>query len=164
MKVFIAADHAGYGMKAKLILHLQGLGHEVVDKGAYEYNEEDDFPDFISGVAKEVSLRPNEVKGVVIGGSGQGEAMVANRYHRVRAAVYYGAATSIREDPQSILTLSRAHNDANVLSFGARFITDEEAKKVVKEWLETPFSEDERHVRRISKMDRALREPYPTGR
>jgi len=90
----------------------------------------------------------------VIGGSGQGEAMVANRYHSVRAAVYYGAATSIVEDPRSILTLSRAHNDSNVLSIGARFITDEEAQKVVKEWLETPFSHDERHVRRITKTDR----------
>src|SRR5215467_10483172 len=137
MKVFLAADHAGYAMKAKLIPYLKRLGYDVVDKGAYEYNEEDDFPDFIAGVAKEISLHPNEVTGIVIGGSGQGEAMVANRYHSVRAAVYYGAATSIVEDPQSILTLSRAHNDSNVLSIGARFITDEKAQQVVREWLET---------------------------
>ena len=68
MKAFIAADHAGYGMKATLIPHLRGLGYDVVDKGAYDYNEEDDFPDFISGVANEVSLHPNEAKGIVIGG------------------------------------------------------------------------------------------------
>ena len=102
-----------------------------------------------------MSLHPNEAKGIVIGGSGQGEAMVANRYHRVRAAVYYRAAPSIVEDPQSILALSCAHNDSNVLSIGARFITDEEAQTVVKEWLGMPFSQDERRVRRIATMDRA---------
>ena len=154
MKIFIAADHAGFGMKSKLIPYLTGLGYEVVDKGAYEYNEEDDFPDFIPGVAKEVSLHPNEVKGIVLGGSGQGEAMLANRYKDVRAAVYYGPATSIVEDPQSILTLSRSHNDGNILSLGARFISEDAALAAVKEWLETPFSGDERHQRRINKMDR----------
>lgn len=153
MKVYIGSDHAGFGMKTKLISYLQNQGYEVIDKGAYEYNEEDDFPDFIPGVAREVSLHPNEVKGIVLGGSGQGEAMLANRYKNVRAAVYYGPAMSIVEDPQSVLTLSRSHNDGNILSLGARFITDDDACKVAKEWLETPFSGDERHQRRINKME-----------
>ncbi len=158
MKIFVASDHAGFGLKQKLVPFLQSLGHEVVDKGSYEYNEEDDFPDFISQVAREVAMNPSNVRGVVMGGSGQGEAMLANRFKNVRATVFYGGGKSLVEDNDSIIKLSRDHNDANILSIGARFVTEDEAMKAVREWLEIPFSKDERHTRRIAKFDRVVHE------
>ncbi len=82
MKIFVGSDHAGFGLKETLLVYLKEMGYEVEDKGAFEYNEADDFPDFVIPVAREVSLHPNEVKGIVFGGSGQGEAMVANRFKR----------------------------------------------------------------------------------
>lgn len=158
MKIFVASDHAGFGLKQKMIPFLQSLGHEVVDKGASEYNEADDFPDFIPAVAREISMNPNNFKGIVLGGSGQGEAMLANRFKNVRATVYYGGGKSLVEEDDSIIKLSRDHNDANVLSIGARFVTDDDAMRATHEWLETTFSKDERHVRRIAKFDRATHE------
>lgn len=155
MKIFVGADHAGFGLKEKLVPFLKELGHEVEDKGAFEYNETDDYPDFIIPLAREVSEHPNEVRGIVLGGSGQGEAMTANKFSSVRAAVYYGKSQCIvGDEEQSIIKLSREHNNSNILSFGARFITEDEMKQVVKEWLDTPFQGDERHQRRIDKMDR----------
>lgn len=154
MKIFIASDHAGFGLKEKLKPYLESSGHEVVDKGAYEYNEEDDFPDFIPGVAREVSMNPNNVRGIIMGGSGQGEAMLANRFKNVRATVFYGDARSLVEENDTIVKLSRMHNDGNVLSIGARFVTEDQAKQAIAEWLETPFPGDERHKRRIAKFDR----------
>lgn len=158
MKIFIASDHAGFGLKEKLKPYLESLGHEVVDKGAYEYNEEDDFPDFIPGVSREVSMNPNNVRGIIIGGSGQGEAMLANRFKNVRATVFYGGGRSLVEESDTIIKLSRDHNDANILSLGARFINIDQAKDAVREWLETPFPGDERHKRRIAKFDRVTHE------
>lgn len=155
MKIFVGSDHAGFGFKEKLISYLKELGYEVEDKGAFEYNETDDYPDFIIPVAREVSMRPNEVRGIVFGGSGEGEAMAANKFRNVRAAVYYGKGQCVvEEENESIIKLSREHNNANILSLGARFITETEMKQVVKEWLETPFIDNERHQRRLSKMDR----------
>lgn len=145
MKIFIGTDHAGFELKQKLVPFLQSLGHEVVDFGADEYKEGDDYPDFIAPVAKAVSA-DSAVRGIILGGSGQGEAMVANRFPHVRAAVYYGGTLDI-------VRLSREHNDANILSLGARFLTEEEAKGVVNLWLNTPFSGEERHVRRIEKLE-----------
>lgn len=155
MKIYIGADHAGFGLKEKLIPYLIDLGHEVVDKGAFEYNEEDDYPDFIIPVAREVSQHPNEVRGIIFGGSGQGEAMTANKFNDVRAAVYYGQGhTVVPSEEGSIIRLSREHNNSNILSLGARFITEEEMQEAVKSWLDTPFIDSERHMRRITKMDR----------
>ena len=154
-KILVGSDHAGFGLKEKLIPYLQGLGYEVEDKGALEYNESDDYPDFIIPLAREISKRPNELKGVIFGGSGQGEAMAANKFSSVRAAVYYGQGQCVvTDDDTSIIKLSREHNNANILSLGARFITEEEMKSAVKEWLDTPFVDSERHKRRIEKMDR----------
>lgn len=152
MKIFIGADHAGYGLKEILIPHIQGLGHEVMDCGAHEYNESDDYPDFIIPVAKAVSANPTEVKGIVIGGTGQGEAICANKFKGVRAAVWYGHANRIASDTESLVELSREHNDANILSIGARFVTEEEAINAVHRWLAAAFSGDERHKRRIEKI------------
>ncbi len=153
MKIIVGSDHAGFGLKEKLIPYLKELGYEIEDKGASEYNETDDYPDFIIPVAREISRHPNEIKGIIFGGSGQGEAMAANKFKNVRAAVYYGQGQCVvKEENESILKLSREHNDANVLSFGARFITEEEMKKAVKEWLDTPFVDNDRHKRRLAKM------------
>jgi len=154
MKIFIGADHAGFEMKQELMPFLRDLGHEVVDKGATEFNADDDYPDFIIPVAKEVAKSPDDVRGIVIGGSGQGEAMAANRFKGVRAIVFNGqyAPKDGRHIPHEIET-ARAHNNANILSLGARFLNEAEAKEAVKLWLDTPFSNDERHVRRLKKID-----------
>jgi ribose 5-phosphate isomerase B len=147
MKIYIGTDHAGYELKQKLVPFIQSLGHEMVDFGADEYNESDDYPDFIAPVAKAVS-EDASARGIILGGSGQGEAMAANRFPNVRAAVYYGGTLDI-------VRLSREHNDANILSLGARFLSEDEAKAAVELWLNTPFSGEERHVRRIEKIDAA---------
>ena len=149
--IHIGADHAGFDMKEELREYLQSLGYEVVDHGAFEFDEDDDYPDFIQPVADAVSRDVEKLsKGIVIGGSGQGEAIVANRFANVRAIVYYGEPANA---DLNIITLSREHNDANILSLGARFITNEEAKEVVELWLETAFGGEDRHVRRINKID-----------
>lgn len=145
-KIYIGSDHAGFELKNKLISWLESEGYVIADMGPYIYNDKDDYPDFISLVAREVSESQDASFGVIMGGSGQGEAVVANRFPNVRAAVYYGGNLDI-------VKLSREHNDANVLSFGARFVNDKEAKEALALWLETPFSGDERHMRRIRKID-----------
>lgn len=145
MKIFLGTDHAGFELKEKIKEFIAGLGHEVIDHGAFEFKADDDYPDFIRPVAETVSKDP-ESRGIILGGSGQGEAMVANRYKGIRAAVYYGG-------PEDTIKLSREHNDANILSLGARFIDKQTALRVVKLWLETPFSKEERHVRRVKKID-----------
>lgn len=155
MKIFVGSDHAGFGLKEKLIPYLKELGYEVEDKGAFEYKEDDDYPDFVIPVAREVSKNPNGVRGIVIGGSGQGEGMAANKFSDVRATVFYGERQCIvTEEHESIIKISRADNDANILSLGARFITEEEMRFAVKEWLDTPFKDTDKYKRRITKMDR----------
>ncbi len=146
MKIFIASDHAGFELKQALIPFLENLGHEVTDCGAKVLNPEDDYPEFISQAALGVFEDIENARGIIIGGSGQGEAIVANRLPSIRAAVYYGGNLDI-------VKLSREHNDANVLSLGARFVSVEEAQEAVKLWLETTFSGEERHTRRINQID-----------
>ena len=148
MKIFIGSDHAGFELKEKIVPFLQELGHEVIDKGAFSYDPNDDYPDFIKPVAQEVSTDP-EARGIVLGGSGQGEAICANRFNNVRAFEYYAPSRG----EVNIVEDSRSHNNSNVISLGARFLTEDEAKAAVKLWLETPFSGDERHVRRIDKIE-----------
>ncbi len=145
MRIYIGTDHAGFELKEMLVVFLHELGHEVTDMGAHSYEALDDYPDFIRPVAEAVA-RDTESRGIILGGSGQGEAMCANRVKGVRAAVYYGG-------PFDIVVLSREHNDANILSIGARFVDEDEAKGVVRVWLETPFGGDEKHARRIEKLD-----------
>lgn len=146
MKIYIATDHAGFELKEKLVSFLRDeLLREVVDLGAETHNPDDDYPMYIKKAAKAVS-EDTEAKAIILGGSGQGEAMVANRFTGVRATVYYGG-------PADIITLSREHNDANMLSLGARFLSEEEARQAVTLWLQTNFSEEERHVRRIKQID-----------
>lgn len=145
MKIYLGADHAGFQLKEEIKIFLHGLGYEVSDEGAFVLDENDDYPDFISIVAKEVAGNPGS-RGIVFGGSGQGEAISANRFNCVRAVVWYGGN-------MEVITLSREHNDANILSIGARFVSGEEVKEAIKLWLDTDFPGDERHERRIKKLD-----------
>ena len=144
MKIHLATDHAGLELKEKVKLYLSDLNYEVIDHGAYEYDALDDYPDFIFPCAKAVSNDP-ESKGIILGGSGQGEAMAANRVKGVRAAVFYNG-------PDEIIKLSRQHNNANILSLGARFMSEGEMYKIIEVWLSTDF-ESGRHQRRIQKLD-----------
>lgn len=158
-KIYFAADHAGFLLKEVLKPFVVQLGYEIEDCGASTHVEDDDFTDYVSIAARAVSADPVNRIAIVLGGSGQGEAIVANRFPHVRAVVFNGQYVSpdeSREIPNEIV-LSREHNDANVLSLGARFLSEEEAKNAVKLWLGTPFSNDERHIRRIAKI-----EQYPT--
>jgi ribose 5-phosphate isomerase B len=151
--VYFASDHGGFELKQKLIPYVASLGFEVEDFGNTVLDPEDDYPDFVIPLSKKVSSEP-ESKGIILGGSGQGEAIVANRFRGVRAMVFNGQyePKEGRPIPPEIHT-SREHNDSNVLSLGARFLNEAEAKQAVKEWLETPFPGEERHVRRIKKID-----------
>lgn len=140
--VYLATDHAGFALKNAVKTYLEHeLSFSVIDCGAYEYNAVDDYPDFITKAAEAVQDEPQN-RAIIFGGSGQGEAMVANKFAGVRATVYYGGS-------KEIITLSREHNDANVLSLGARFVTETEACEAVSTWLAVPFSGEERHERRI---------------
>lgn len=155
-KVYFASDHGGFELKQKLIPFVVSLGYEVEDFGNTVLDPEDDYPDFVIPLAKKVSSE-SQSKGIILGGSGQGEAIVANRFKGVRAMVFNGQYEP-KEDrpiPPEIHT-SREHNDSNLLSIGARFLNEAEAKQAVKEWLQTPFSGEERHVRRIKKIDEII--------
>lgn len=153
-RIHIGADHAGFELKEDLKSFLESSEYEVIDHGAVEYDEDDDYPDFIFPVAESVALDLDSV-GIVIGGSGQGEAICANRVKGIRAVVFNGQYEPLdgREVPNEII-LSREHNDSNVLSLGARFISVAEAKDAVELWLETDFSGQDRHVRRIQKIEK----------
>ena len=144
MIIHIATDHAGLELKEKVKSYLSKLDYEVVDHGAFEYDALDDYPDFIFPCAEAVSNDSNS-RGIILGGSGQGEAMAANRVKGVRAAVFYNGS-------DEIIKLSRQHNDANILSLGARFMSDQEMYKIIELWLSTDF-ESGRHKRRIEKLD-----------
>ena len=143
--IYLATDHAGFELKEEIKKFLIAEGHEVTDVGALEYDEMDDYPDFIIPAAEKVAEDPVNNRGIILGGSGQGEAIAANKVRGIRAAMYYG----VKED---IVKLSRTHNNANILSLGARFVEPEEAKKIIKMWLATEFINEERHVRRVEKI------------
>jgi len=155
--IYLASDHAGFAMKESLRRFLQDeQGYNVIDLGAHTFDSDDDYPDFVVQAAQAVANNPLH-KAIILGGSGQGEAMVANRFVGVRAVVYYGAPNDPQIDAAGnevgIITSSRLHNDANILSLGARFISDTEAKNVAMEWLTTDFESEARHARRIAKID-----------
>jgi ribose 5-phosphate isomerase B len=141
MKIAIGCDHAGFAYKEKIKQFLSALGHEVTDFGTYS-EEPVDYPLFIRPVAEAVARGETE-RGVVLGGSGNGEAMAANRVNKVRCALCWNVATA---------RLARQHNDANIVSLGQRMISEEEALEIVRVWLETSF-EGGRHLRRIQLLD-----------
>ena len=144
MKIYFASDHAGFQLKNYLKEQLNEDGYDIEDCGAFDFEPLDDYPDFIIPAAKKIA-NLQESRGIIVGGSGQGEAMAANRIQGVRAAVYY-------DGPLDIVKLSRSHNNANILSLGARFISDQKALKIVKLWLAEEF-EGGRHEHRINKLD-----------
>lgn len=163
MKVYLASDHAGFEMKEKLVPFVQELGYEVEDCGAHTFDAQDDYPAIIAEAARKLSADVRtglDSNMIILGGSGQGEAMVANRFKGVRAAVYYGAASRPQVDIQGIdldmIASSRVHNDANALSLGARFLSSEEIQEAVRRWLTTACSSDQRHVRRVRAIDEVV--------
>jgi len=161
MKLYIGADHTGYELKEKLKTYFDELGHQVEDKGAFKYDENDDYPDFIKPVAEAV-VKDKDSFGILLGGSGQGEAMCANRIIGVRAAVFYGEATAKNaidikgtqsQDSFDIIKLARVHNNANILSLSTRFLSEDEIKFAIELFISTKFENEERHKRRINKLD-----------
>lgn len=145
MKVFLASDHAGVELKSALVAYLSERKYDVEDLGPATYVDGDDYPDFMRLLADAIAKTPGS-RGIGLGKSGEGEAMALNRRKGVRATAYYGG-------PIDIIRLSRLHNDANALSLGAGFLSAEEAKSAVLLWLTTAFSGEERHARRIKKLD-----------
>ncbi len=141
--IVLATDHAGFELKEHVKKFLTEKGYDIKDFGALEYDGLDDYPDFILPAAKYIS--EHKLIGIIFGGSGQGEAMAANRIKGVRAAVFYNG-------PNEIVELSRLHNNANILSIGARFVNNQEVEKVIELWLSTDFEEG-RHEKRINKLD-----------
>lgn len=145
MEIFLGSDHAGFDLKEKIQKYLLSKNYIVTDCGPDVFDPMDDYPDFVSRVAENVSNN-TENRGIIVGMSGQGEAMVANRFHGVRASVYYGG-------PQEILSLAREHNNSNVLSLGSKFLNEDEVMRAIDKWLDTQFSGEERHIRRIGKIE-----------
>ena len=141
--IVLATDHAGFELKEHVKTFLIAKGYDVKDFGAFEYDGLDDYPDFILPAAKYISK--HKLIGIIFGGSGQGEAIAANRIKGNRAAVYYNG-------PIEIIELSRLHNNANILSIGARFVNNQEVEKVIDLWLSTDFEEG-RHEKRVNKLD-----------
>ncbi|HZE86891.1 MAG TPA: RpiB/LacA/LacB family sugar-phosphate isomerase [Methylomirabilota bacterium] len=160
MKVFLGSDHVGLQIKEKVKTFLIGKGFTVEDCGAYTFDKDDDYPDFVGKAAEGVSHDPASF-GIVFGGSGQGEAIVANKYKNVRCSLFYAPCIptqaidvtgKVSVDRFEMLRLTRVHNDANVLSLGVRFLQEEELMQAITVFLETPFNKEERHARRIEKI------------
>lgn len=146
MRIHIATDHAGLEFSTVLQDHLRGLGHEVIDHGPTEYDALDDYPAFCINAAQAVAVDLHQgvdALGVVFGGSGNGEQMAANKVPGIRAALVWSESTSV---------LAREHNNANVISIGARQHTVDEAISFIETFIATPFTNDERHVRRIAQL------------
>jgi ribose 5-phosphate isomerase B len=161
MKLYIGADHTGYELKEKLKTYFDELGHQVEDKGAFKYDENDDYPDFIKPMAEVVAKEEGSF-GILLGGSGQGEAMCANRVSGARATVFYGEAVAKEAidikgtksvDSFEIIKLARIHNNSNILSLGTRFLSEDEIKFAIELFISTKFENEERHKRRINKLD-----------
>jgi len=144
MRIHIGSDHAGLELKAALVGYLQTKGHEVTDHGPHEYDAVDDYPDFCIPAAVATAADSASL-GIVLGGSGNGEQIAANKVKGVRAALAWSVETA---------KLARDHNNANVVGIGGRMHTIEECKSIIDAFVETPFSNDERHVRRINKISK----------
>jgi ribose 5-phosphate isomerase B len=142
MRVYLGSDHAGFDLKRRLVVHVAALGHEPVDCGPSEYDEDDDYPAYCLLVGTRVVADPGS-RGIVMGGSGNGEAIAANKVAGVRCAVAFSDDTA---------RLAREHNDANVLSLGARMYDEATALRYAEIFLATPFSDAPRHTRRIAQL------------
>jgi ribose 5-phosphate isomerase B len=142
MRVHIATDHAAFDLKEYLKKELGGLGYEVVDHGAHSFDAQDDYPDYVLPAAEAVAAEPGSL-GIVLGGSGNGEQIAANKVKGVRAGLAYNSVMA---------RLAREHNDATVLALGGRMQSLEDALHMARVFLETPFSGDPRHARRLNKL------------
>lgn len=142
MKIYLGTDHAGFELKEKIKAFLAENNYAVEDCGAFEFNPDDDYPDFVAGAARKVAENSDSM-GIVLGKSGAGECIAANKIKGIRAFL------AINEQN---VKLAREHNDANVMSLGSEFIKEENMETLIKLFLETPFSNEERHVRRIGKI------------
>lgn len=142
MRVYLGSDHAGFDLKQRLVDHIGSLGHDVVDCGPPAYDAEDDYPPYVLRAASRAAADPGS-RGVVLGGSGNGEAIAANKAPGVRCALAYSDDTA---------RLAREHNDANVLSLGARMYDEAAALRYVELFLSTSFSDEPRHARRIAQI------------
>ncbi len=161
VKVYLSGDHAGFAVKEKIKSFLEKKGFEVLDFGPKEYNKEDDYPDFVipmakemtkeisKGVSKDLNSKKNkhrDVKGIIFAGSGEGEAIAVNRLNGIRAAVYHGKNLKV-------VKTTREHNDSNVLCIGVRFVKKREIKKAINLFLKTNFK-GKRHQRRLNKIEK----------
>jgi ribose 5-phosphate isomerase B len=144
MRLHIGSDHAGLELKNDLLAHLVNSGHDVTDHGPYEYDALDDYPDFCIPAAQAVAKDPTSL-GVVIGGSGNGEQISANKVKGIRAVLAWSIETA---------KLGKEHNNANVVSIGGRMHSIDQCKEIIDAFIATPFSNDERHIRRINKMSK----------
>jgi len=142
VRVYLGSDHAGFELKARLLKHLAAAGHDTVDIGPTSYDANDDYPPYCLETARRVVAEPGSL-GVVLGGSGNGEQISANKVPGCRAALAWST---------EIAKLAREHNNAQVVSVGARMHTTEEAIAIVEAFLATPFSDEERHTRRIGML------------
>jgi ribose 5-phosphate isomerase B len=142
VRVYLGSDHAGFELKQRLVEHVASLGHEPVDCGPHAFDAEDDYPPFIIETAMRVAGDPGSA-GIVLGGSGNGEAIAANKVRGIRCALAFSADTA---------RLAREHNDANMVSLGARMYDEADALSFVEIFLSTSFSGDERHVRRLAQV------------
>ena len=139
MRIHIGGDHAAYELHQALVTHLRDAGHDVVDHGPFGYDAQDDYPVFVLRAAEAVAAEEGSL-GVVLGGSGNGEQMAANKVSGIRAALAYNA---------ELASLAREHNDAQIVSIGARFTPDAVAKEIVDVFVSTNFSDESRHSRRL---------------
>jgi len=164
MTIALTADHAGYEQSKQLQAWLESIGHSCRNYGPPSLRPDDDYPDFVKPAAQAVASGECE-RGIILGGSGQGEAIAANRFVGVRCALFYGPAVPrmvvdasgrASHDPYEIVRLSREHNDTNMISLATRFVAVPEIKDVIKLWLETPFPGEQRHARRINKIDQEI--------
>jgi ribose 5-phosphate isomerase B len=146
MKILLATDHAGFELKNKVLTFLKSEGFDVEDMGAHVLDKDDDYPKFMVPTAMRVVSDPQNTKAIIFGKSGNGEAMVSNRFPGIRAAVYHGKNLEI-------VRLAREHNDANILSIAAGFVEEGEVKEAVKIFIATAFSGDPRHIRRNEMLD-----------
>jgi len=142
MRIHIGSDHAGLELKAELIKHLSGNGHDVTDHGPFEYDALDDYPDFCIPAAEAVAKDPSSL-GIVLGGSGNGEQIAANKVKGIRAALAWSIETA---------KLARDHNNSNVVAVGGRMHEISLVKEIIDTFINEPFSNDERHMRRIKKI------------
>lgn len=161
MKIALSTDHTGYAQLKSVEEYITALGHECINFGPTDFHAEDDYPDFIFPAAEAVAAGEC-ARGIIFGGSGQGEAIAANRVKGVRCALFYGpviakqainAEGEVSSDPLVLLRLSREHNNSNMLSLAARFLSEDDIKTAIAAWLEMPDATEDRHLRRIKKLD-----------